>query len=174
MEIFSKILVIIIGLFIFWPYFLYILIGIGLIVAIAYTPKYYRYRKIVGFGGRLLGRINHFRRKKGLIPLGRVRLLDIVTSGHSKSMARRGRCDHQSFGKRCVLIANKTGITYIGENCYKFPAKKYDKYVAKKLVAGWLRSPGHRANIINPDFKRTGIGIRVRKGYVYACQIFIA
>jgi uncharacterized protein YkwD len=27
------------------------------------------------------------------------------------------------------------------------------------IVAGWMHSPGHRANILNPDFRDSGIGI---------------
>ena len=27
------------------------------------------------------------------------------------------------------------------------------------IVAGWMRSPEHRANILNPDFRDSGIGI---------------
>ena len=53
-----------------------------------------------------------------------------------------------------------------------FPAKKYNAHVAKQLVQGWLKSSGNRANLLSPTFKRTGIGIVARKGYVYATQLF--
>lgn len=124
------------------------------------------------FSGRLLSRVNSARRKRGLKPLGRTRLLGKVAAEHAKSMARRKHCDHHGFNKRYALIKRRARLYNIAENCYMFPARKYDSHVAKKLVEGWLKSPGHRANLLNPEFRRTGIGIAVRKGYVYATQIF--
>jgi uncharacterized protein YkwD len=87
-------------------------------------------------------------------------------------MARRKQCDHHGFDGRAALVQKKMGLSYVAENCYMFPARKYNSYVAKELVRGWLKSSGHRHNLLNPDFSRTGIGIVVRKGYVYATQIF--
>ncbi|MBA7506884.1 hypothetical protein ES706_05599 [subsurface metagenome] len=144
----------------------------GLISLALYLFKWRPYRKIVSFRGRLLNRVNLARRKRQLRSLGRTRFLDKVAARHSKSMARRKHCDHHGFNTRSALIKRKAGLSYIAENCYMFPASRYDSHVAKKLVAGWLKSPGHRANLLNPEFRRTGIGIIVRKGYVYATQIF--
>jgi uncharacterized protein YkwD len=44
---------------------------------------------------------------------------------------------------------------------------------AKTAVQGWLDSPGHRANILSPDFDRSGIGVARRGGYTYATQVFM-
>ena len=151
---------------------LLILVISGLILLALYLFKWRPYRKIVSFRGRLLSSVNSTRRKRQIRPLGRTRFLDKVAAGHSKSMARRKHCDHLGFNKRFALIKQKTGLSYTAENCYMFPASRYNVHVAKKLVGGWLRSPGHRANLLNPEFRRTGIGITVRKGYVYATQIF--
>lgn len=144
----------------------------GLISLLLYLFKWRPYRKIVSFRGRLLSRVNSARQKRQLTPLGRTRSLSKVAARHSKSMARRKHCDHHGFDKRFALIKRKTGLSYIAENCYMFPARRYDAHIAKGLVRGWLKSPGHRANLLNPEFRRTGIGITVRKGYVYATQIF--
>ena len=35
---------------------------------------------------------------------------------------------------------------------------------AKDVVDGWMHSPGHRANILNRDFKRLGCGVYAKKG----------
>lgn len=137
-----------------------------------YLFKWSQYRNIVSFKGRLLSQVNLARNKKHIRPLGRVIFLDKVAVGHSKSMARQKHCDHSGFLKRASLIQNKTGLNHVGENCYMFPAKRYNAHVAKKLVQGWLKSSGHRANLLSPTFKRTGIGIVVKKGYVYATQLF--
>ena len=46
---------------------------------------------------------------------------------------------------------------------------------AKAAVAGWMNSPGHRANILSPDFDRSGIGVAVtsRGTTAYATQVFM-
>ena len=150
-----------------------ILAAVGVLILLPlYLFKWRRYRKIVSFKGRLLSRVNHVRRKRGLSPLGRTKLLDRIAAGHSKSMAKRKHCDHHGFESRSAFITRKTGLSYVAENCYMFPAKNYDAHIAKKLVQGWLKSPGHRTNLLNANLKRIGIGIITRRGYVYATQIF--
>ena len=46
---------------------------------------------------------------------------------------------------------------------------------AKTAVDGWMNSPGHRANILSPDFDRSGIGVAVtsRGTTAYATQVFM-
>lgn len=44
---------------------------------------------------------------------------------------------------------------------------------AKIAVKGWLDSPGHRANILSPEFDRSGIGVAINGGYTYATQVFM-
>jgi uncharacterized protein YkwD len=44
---------------------------------------------------------------------------------------------------------------------------------AEAVVEGWMNSPGHRANILNPGVVETGIGIaRSSAGGVYYAQVF--
>jgi hypothetical protein len=56
------------------------------------------------------------------------------------------------------------------------PAYAVDGF-PQKAVSAWMNSTGHRANILNPDFTHTGIGIwaipRDNKGYMYTTQVFI-
>ena len=142
------------------------------ILGCLYLFKWQRYRRITSFRGRLLSQVNRARRRRKLRPLGRTKLLDHLAARHSKSMAKNRKCSHNGFHKRCSIIKDKTGLEYIGENCYMFPSRSYNRRVAGKLVHGWLNSPGHRANLLNPGFRRTGIGIRVQKHYIYATQLF--
>ncbi len=156
-------------------FFSYWILAIIIFIVISlplYLFKWRKYRRIVSFSGRLLGQVNLTRKRKRLQPLGRVIFLDKVAVRHSKSMARQKSCDHHGFSERVSLIKSKMGLSYVGENCYMFPARKYSARVARELLHGWLRSSGHRANLLNPSYKRTGIGIIVRKSYVYATQIF--
>lgn len=44
---------------------------------------------------------------------------------------------------------------------------------AEAVVQGWMNSPGHRANILNPGVVETGISIaRSAAGGLYYCQVF--
>jgi len=53
----------------------------------------------------------------------------------------------------------------------------YSEYAAF-LLAGWMNSPGHRANLLNPAFKRTGCACRFGHAVlavdqrIYATQVF--
>ena len=43
---------------------------------------------------------------------------------------------------------------------------------AKQMVEGWMNSPGHRKNILSPDFTMSGIGVAVRDGHAFVTQVF--
>jgi uncharacterized protein YkwD len=49
--------------------------------------------------------------------------------------------------------AGYTGWTALGENI----AAGYPSPEA--VVSGWMASPGHRANILNPDYRELGVGL---------------
>ena len=46
--------------------------------------------------------------------------------------------------------------------------------VAGNLMTAWLRSPGHRANMLNARFRHMGVGVVQADGYYYATQNFYA
>src|SRR5919109_1185606 len=50
-------------------------------------------------------------------------------------------------------VAGYTGWSAIGENI----AAGYP--TPEAVVAGWMSSPGHRANILSPNFTEIGIGL---------------
>ncbi len=42
------------------------------------------------------------------------------------------------------------------------------------IVDGWVNSPGHRANLLHPHMRRTGVGIALDDGGVlYFTQLFL-
>ena len=44
----------------------------------------------------------------------------------------------------------------------------------KEVVQDWMNSPGHRANILNGSYKRTGVAAyRTEDGTIYWCQEFL-
>jgi len=40
------------------------------------------------------------------------------------------------------------------------------------VVEGWLKSPGHRANLLNADFRDLGVGVAVVNGRIFMTQDF--
>ena len=84
---------------------------------------------------------------------------------HAEDMARLGYFSHSSQdGRQLADRVNATGYSWrtIGENIAK------GQRSPKQVVAGWIISPGHCKNIMNPNFKQIGIG---RSG-AYWVQVF--
>lgn len=148
-----------------------VIIGLILLCIIGYK-SIPRYRLKERRRSRQLKVINHYRRKNRAPSLRVYRELDRIAQAHSRYMSRHHTCNHKGFADRANRVRGLTGCDFVAENCFKFPARHYSTWLADKLVKGWLKSPGHRANLLNPDFKRLGIGIVVRKNYCYATQIF--
>jgi len=44
--------------------------------------------------------------------------------------------------------------------------------VARQSVDGWMRSPGHRENILEPAYDQTGVGVAISAEHVYLTQLF--
>lgn len=79
-------------------------------------------------------------------------------------MARQERLYHQDLGP----ILRNCRLTSVGENvAYGYPN---GRTVVNK---GWMRSEGHRRNILNGDFRLLGTGARQSDdGTWYAAQVF--
>ena len=108
-------------------------------------------------------------------PLSRDLRLQSAAQRHSNYMAESGRYGHR--GRKGSSVGTRTKragyeYSYVGENIYKYPVERDRKKLAKKLVDGWMKSPGHRLNILDSDYTEIGVGIAERKGYVYVTQNF--
>ena len=98
---------------------------------------------------------NEFRAENGLSPLSLNSQLGMAAEGHSEDMALQDFFDHlapdgSDVGDRILDV----GYDYsrAGENIgagYSTP---------EAVVEGWINSPGHRANLLNPDFTEIGVG----------------
>jgi len=47
-----------------------------------------------------------------------------------------------------------------------------DKDIARALHITWMKSDGHRKNILNKDFKKIGIGVKRNGNKFYATELF--
>ena len=104
-------------------------------------------------------RINEIRQKHGLKPLKANPALAKVARNYSQQMAKQNFFAHQSpAGESAVDRLRKAGIRYqlMGENLFK--GVNISQPV-DRAVDGWMKSPGHRENILRPGFSETGIGI---------------
>jgi uncharacterized protein YkwD len=109
---------------------------------------------------RLIAMINHARAVHGLPALRVKPALMSYAGRHSAAMAARHELYHTTnFGVVCCWSA-------IGENI------AYNSTV-RRVHRAFMRSPGHRANILNPHMRRVGVGIVARGGRLWVTEIFI-
>ncbi|MFC8827711.1 CAP domain-containing protein [Streptomyces sp. NPDC057137] len=100
---------------------------------------------------------NAERSAAGLRPLAGDPRLTAAAQAHSDDMVARGFYSHTSpDGRQPWDRAAAAGCTHrgIGENI------ACGQRSAAEVVQGWMDSPGHRANILKPDFTHIGIGLR--------------
>jgi len=99
--------------------------------------------------------VNTERIRNGLHPLSFDTQLSEVARAHSKDMFVRGYFSHFTpDGLSPFDRMEKAGITYdhAGENLALAPSTDL-------AMQGLMNSPGHRANILSPDFGKIGIGV---------------
>lgn len=103
----------------------------------------------------ILEQVNAERAKAGLAPLQVDYRLAQNARTKSQDMITQGYFDHQSpsLGSPFDQM-NRAGITYqyAGENIAA-------NSTAAGAMESWMNSPGHRANILNPNFTHIGIGV---------------
>jgi uncharacterized protein YkwD len=102
----------------------------------------------------LLQEMNRVRAAKGLQPLVFDANLERAARAHSREMLRDGTFEHGDYGSRLVRFDVRTASA--GENI-AWVARP--RRLAHRIVAAWLRSPGHRANLLAPAFRRVGVGV---------------
>lgn len=95
-----------------------------------------------------------------------------VARDYSRRMAREGFFDHyDSNGKTVTDRASRIrGWSRIGENL--FVCDPHASYPTT-AIRGWMKSPTHRTNILEPSWTATGVGIAVaRDGSIFITQVF--
>ncbi|MFI1509365.1 sigma-70 family RNA polymerase sigma factor [Streptomyces sp. NPDC020597] len=118
---------------------------------------------------QVIALVNKERAAVGCGPLTGDALLHKSAQGHSDDMAARDFFDHTNPdgadpGAR-ITAAGYRWSTY-GENIAK------GQQTAQAVMTSWMNSPGHRANILNCDFKNIGVGIHDGAGGPWWTQNF--
>jgi uncharacterized protein YkwD len=107
--------------------------------------------------------VNRERERRGKHPLGDSAALTSAAAGHSRDMVARHYFDHDTPGGRDVVDrvmaahwASRHSAWRLGENiawgsgAYGTPGR---------IVALWMGSSGHRANILDGRFREAGAGV---------------
>jgi uncharacterized protein YkwD len=113
---------------------------------------------------------NTAREKENLAPLKFNATLLKVAREHSANMAAKKEMKHELDGQKPSDRVKAAGYRYsrMGENI-----ALSDRQPLQTVFRGWMESPGHRANILNPDFEEIGIGVaRDNRNRVYYTQVF--
>jgi uncharacterized protein YkwD len=91
--------------------------------------------------------------------------------GHAYDMEVRNFFDHVNpTGEWPADRLRRAGATFqgAGENI----AQGYD--TPQDVMDAWMASPGHRENIVRPEFGRLGVGVRLSPGGPWWVQNFLA
>ncbi|MDE2940226.1 MAG: CAP domain-containing protein [Chloroflexota bacterium] len=131
-------------------------------------------RRHIGTAKWVIIYTNQARARSGLRPLARHLVLQSSAQGHSDFMARHAYSHEGVRGSSPHGRMKELGFSGMmtAENIFKYPARRDRKKLAKELVDGWMKSPGHRANILDGKLKYIGVGIAQSGDNVYATQNF--
>ncbi len=119
------------------------------------------------YANQVLQLVNQERAKAGLSAL-------TTNSSLTNAANKRAKETVQSFshtrpdGTSFSTVLKEFNISYraAGENI------AYGQKTPQEVVTGWMNSPGHRANILNANFSKIGIGVYKSNGVIYWSQLF--
>ena len=115
--------------------------------------------------------VNQYRRSQNLPPLQLNAQISQQAKKHSENMAQDVvKFSHKGFEDRIKALESDISYSQAAENVaqnmgYRDPVSQ--------AVAGWIKSEGHRQNIVG-NYNLTGVGIaKNQQGEYYFTQIFI-
>jgi uncharacterized protein YkwD len=127
----------------------------------------------------ILDLTNQARRAQGLTPLVKDEELRTAARDFSSDMLVRRFFDHTT--PEGLSFEDRLGKQYphrvqaMGENIWS--GSGYDpgrtQNLAKEIVNDWLNSPGHRGNVLSPDYTHLGVGVSARHDSIRATQEFV-
>lgn len=114
---------------------------------------------------------NNERSKAGCGPLSTSTNLNVVAQQHASDMAANNYFSHNSQNGQTpfdrMRAAGAAASGYMGENI------AWGQTTPEQVMTAWMNSSGHRANILNCNFKGIGVGYAVAPdGKTYWVQDF--
>jgi hypothetical protein len=116
----------------------------------------------------LLAAANQERAARGLPLLDRDPQLARAAAQHAQAMAAHASISHQFPGESELSsrgAAMGVAFSLISENVAEAPG-------AVQIHDMWMHSPGHRANLLDPEVDVVGIRVIARQGELYAVEDF--
>jgi len=121
---------------------------------------------------------NEVRRNRNLAPVKPSEALRFLASTQSSLLCKHGLLEHESdkfppqwrrFSSRMQLVGVKSGAENIA---YRTIARNPLDW-ARDIVNGWMNSPAHKKNILDPRFLYMGVGVQLCKNNIaYVAQVF--
>lgn len=121
---------------------------------------------------RILALVNAERRSRGLRELVLNARLDQAAKLHARNMAKYRKMAHViPESSLPTLTSRAQHVEYFYATIAENIALGYPD--AEGVVKGWMDSPGHRRNILNPNVMEIGTGVVSSvSGGLYFCQVF--
>lgn len=115
---------------------------------------------------------NRERARADLTPLRRSSELARAAQLQAEQMAAAGKLAHEIPGSRYPTLAARLKLVgYTARASAENVAEGYTSGAA--LMAGWMTSAPHRANLLSVRYTETGVGMaRARSGRTYTAQVF--
>lgn len=118
----------------------------------------------------VLALVNSTRKSRRLRSLTINSALTSAAKNHSLDQARRRKMSHRGGdGSDVAKRIRKQGYNYryAGENV------AYGQRTAEQVFSSWMRSRGHRKNILDPNVRNMGLYVAMgRDGRLYWTQVF--
>lgn len=123
----------------------------------------------------LLEATNNARLQAGLLPLEYDEKLALAARQHATEMARLDYLSHSSPLPENASLTQRvaqagSSARSLAENIAFLSSSSN---VAQESIQGWLNSPGHRRNLLEPSFTHVGFGVaQNEQGNSYVVQVF--
>lgn len=133
---------------------------------------------LAGSEAALRARANAFRAESGLAPLAPERALQEAARAFAAYMAESDRYGHEADGRTPAQRSEAAGYRWcaVAENiAYVMGSAGFTTdELARRLMDGWIASPGHRRNLLDGDMTQTGVAIAqsASSRRYYAVQLF--
>jgi uncharacterized protein YkwD len=116
----------------------------------------------------LFAAVNQARRAEGLAPLRWDESLAAAARRHAEVMAERGSAQHRFEGEPSLSArVKRTGahFSWLAENVTQGPTPEF-------IHTQFMRSPPHRANVLDREMDSIGVGVVERGGQLFVVEDF--
>jgi uncharacterized protein YkwD len=130
--------------------------------------------ELTSLGNALLVGVNQRRINAGLPPLKATAELTEIAQLRAEDMVVRdyfGHTDPSSGAALVEPLMMSAGFTgRVAENIYATNAPQ--PTLVDQVVAAWFDSPSHRASLLDPELRLTGVGLAGDGSWWKICQVF--